>query len=698
MTTSKIYQKMRKNARGQYLLLSFCAFLSVLLITAFALMYFGPTVQNFLPEGGDTRKMASLLLAATALGCFIFTLYASSMFFRYKSREYGILMALGLEKKNLRRLLFKELSVITAAASLAGLLCAVPVSYLIWKLFELFIISNEQMTYRFGAAGFLPGILFAACLALMLGLAARRFINKSDIMDILRTQHKTQMVKTVKGWILPVGIVLMFLGVALGSGLPQVAARVFKVNLPSAVNLFYLLTVIGIYLVLLSIVAQSRAGKNKEKYYKNLVSISLMRFTAKASTRNMCVIVLLIFVCCFASFYGMQYSLTPDLAKSDDFAFSLHYPALEKQIDQEDVYRTAQKYDLKVEDFIQGQASNLVISYTATDISEDENRYVEKYYDQQKGALFLSASSYAAISGKKITVQEGTYKTVTSKDYKGFFDQVDGLDRVTNPDSGKSMKLAYGGSLEQNSLYAMSDPFAYVISDDDYRRMTRGLDQDYQEHLIFFDVDDVERSYDFAKALLSQYVDRATARSNHMGYWDAWEEQQTQKAGKEYGYSDRIDMSMDNNLLLNDWKYAPGFQIIQLQDQMQLISVYVMLCLYICIIALAAVSVMTYVRSISVASDNKELFDSLEKLGADRAYRQKVLKRQLAKIFQYPTAIGCSLGFLFSLAMDISNDGRLAGTEFTALGILLGIIAAISAILFAVYRYALKRAQILIGI
>lgn len=225
MTTSKIYQKMRKNARGQYLLLSFCAFLSVLLITAFALMYFGPTVQNFLPEGGDTRKMASLLLAATALGCFIFTLYASSMFFRYKSREYGILMALGLEKKNLRRLLFKELSVITAAASLAGLLCAVPVSYLIWKLFELFIISNEQMTYRFGAAGFLPGILFAACLALMLGLAARRFINKSDIMDILRTQHKTQMVKTVKGWILPVGIVLMFLGVALGSGLPQVAAQ-----------------------------------------------------------------------------------------------------------------------------------------------------------------------------------------------------------------------------------------------------------------------------------------------------------------------------------------------------------------------------------------------------------------------------------------------------------------------------------------
>ena len=114
MAISKVYSKLRKGGKGQYLLLSFCTFLSVLLITAFALMYFGPTVQNFLSEGGDTRKMASLLLAATALGCFVFTLYASGLFFRYKSREYGILMALGMPKKNLRKLLYKELFLITS--------------------------------------------------------------------------------------------------------------------------------------------------------------------------------------------------------------------------------------------------------------------------------------------------------------------------------------------------------------------------------------------------------------------------------------------------------------------------------------------------------------------------------------------------------------------------------------------------------
>lgn len=692
MTTSKINRKLRRKSKGQYLLLSFCTFLSVLLITAFSLMYFGPTVQEFLPEGGDTRKMAVLLLGATALGCFLFTIYASSLFFRYKSREFGILMALGMEKRTLRGFLFQELSVITTISSLAGMICAIPTSYLIWKLFELFIISNEQMGYRFGAAGFLPGILFAIALALMLGVAAGRFVRKSDIMSVLRTQQKTEMVKEVKSWTFPVGILLMVSGIALGSFLPQIAARVFGVNLPSAVNLFYLLTVVGIYLVLLNIVAQSRTRKNKEKYYKNLVSISLMRFTAKASTRSMCVIVLLIFVCCFAAFYGMQYSLAPDINKTSN-AFSLHYPALEKQIQKEDIYAAAQNHDMEIRSFGEGEASNLVISYKGTDISEDESRYIEKYYEKQKLALFLSASNYRSLSGQDVRVKEGTYRTVTVKDYKGFFNHVDGLCQVMNPDSGKSQNLTYGGKVESDALALMSDPFAYVISDEDYAKMTAGLDKTYQEHLVFFDVKDVEESYDFAKDLLGQYVQRATERSDHMGYWDLWEEQQAKKAGEEYGYSGSIDMTLENNMLLNDWKYAPGFQIILLQDQMQLISIYVMLSLYICIIAFAAIAVMTYVRSISVATDNQSLFDSLKKLGADRSYKRRVLKQQLAKIFQYPAVIGCSLGFLFSLAMDISNDGRLTGTEYTALAILLGIIAAMVAVMFAVYRYALHKAE-----
>ena len=165
-----------------------------------------------------------------------------------------------------------------------------------------------------------------------------------------------------------------------------------------------------------------------------------------------------------------------------------------------------------------------------------------------------------------------------------------------------------------------------------------------------------------------------------------------------YGYEGSVDMTMDNNMLLGDWKYAPSFNIITVQDRMQLISVYVMLSLYICLISLAAISVMAYVRSISVASDNRELFESLEKLGADNRYQRQVLKKQLARIFQYPAAIGCGLGFLFSFSMDFFNDGRISSTETKALVLLLGIILLVSVVLYCVYRYSMREAERKAGI
>lgn len=691
---NKIYKKLRKNTKGQYYLLSFCVFLSVLLVTSFSLMYFGPTVQEFLPDGGDTRKMANLLLGVTAVGCFVFTVYASGLFFRFKAREYGILMALGTEKRQLKKLLFKELSVVTALASLLGLLLSIPVSFLIWKLFELFIISNEQMTYRFGAVGFLPGILFSCILACVLGIAGRRFINRSDIMEILRTQQKTEMVKEIKGWTFPVGVALTVIGILLGAGLPQIAARVWGISLSGIGNLFYLLALVGIYFILLSAVAQSRAKKNRKKYYGNLISISLMRFTAKATTKNMCVMTLLIFVCGFSAFYGMQYVLSGGAADTESGKdFSLHYPVSENQIGKEEIYDTASSYGIEVTDFTENVATNLVVSYNAKDFDESGNRYIEVYRDKEMASLFVSESDFEKLSRQEMNVEPGTYQTVTKTDYTGFFEYEDGLKEVMNPDTGKTYPLTYGGSVESDVLAAVSEPFAYVVCDEEYQIMTEGIQDMYKENIISFNAINVKESYDFAKDLLAQYVERATDISNHMGYWNIWAQKMADEAGEEYGYGDKINMTMDNNMLLDDWKYAPQFNIIAAQDRMQFISVYVMLSLYIFIISLAAVSVMAYVRSISIATDNKGLFESLTKLGADEAYKRKVLKKQIARIVQYPGIIGCVLGFVFAFVMNFMNDGRISGLETKSLSILAVMLLGIGIVLYAVYKYAMNKAE-----
>ena len=694
MTMNKVYQKLRKNSKGQYALLSFCIFLSVVLITSFALMYFGPTVQEFLPQGGDTRKIASLLFGVTAVGCFIFTVYASQLFFRFKAREYGILMALGLEKKTLRSLLMKELCILVGVSSLVGVICSIPVSFGIWKIFETFIISGEQMQYRFGMTGMLAGILMTILLMFALSIVGWRFVKKSDVMEILRTQQKTEMVKEVKGWIFPAGIILAVAGIVLGAVVPSFTARILDVSMPAVWNGIYVLALIGIYMILLSAVAQSHLKRNKKKYYKNLVSVSLMRFTAKATTRNMCVVVLLLFVCCGSAFYGMQYTLNDFVMDSKtDRTFSMHYPVLEKQIGAREIQDTAEKYKMEVQNYAEADAANLVISYECRDFNEEGTKYLNIYKEDAKASLFLPETAFEQIYQTELDLKEGTYQTVCVKNYNGAFDFVDGLKSVKNPDTGVSRELQFGGRIEYDSLASMSDPFAYILNDSDYQDLSQGLQDQYREHLIFFDVADIESSYEFAKELLGQYMERTTELSNRqLGLWNIWEKKLAEDAEETYGYDQELDMSPENTTVIQDWKYAPMFNIIFEQDRMQMISVYVMLCMYICIIALAAIGVMTYVRSISVATDNKGIFESLTKLGADHAYQRMILKKQLAKIFLYPGIVGCGAGFLFSFMMDYTNDGGITAIEIKALGILLLLIAVFCFVLFSVYRVSLKKA------
>lgn len=698
MTLHNIFSKLRKQNKGQYLMLGFCISLSVLLITAFALMYLGPTVQNFLPDGGDTRKLATLLLAVTAVGCTIFTLYASSLFFRYKSREYGILLALGTPKKALKPMLLSELALVTFIGAVIGLILSVPVSFGIWKLFETFLLPTEDMVYRFGWKGFIVGIAFCIVLVLLLFLAGRRFIRRTDIMEILRSGQKTEMVKVIPSWTGKVGVILTVTGIVLGLGVPAVAAKVLLINIPSIFNLVYLVALAGIYLIILSFVSQSSAGKHREKYYKNLVSISMMRFTAKVTTKNMCVIVLLLFCSLFAAFFGMLYSDQSGITIGEnEKAYALHFPVQEEQITREDIQKLSDEYDMPLSSYAETDAANLVISFRQRDLIDGQ--YVTLDAKKAKLALFFPESAYEEISGQDITVEPNTYKTITTTGYREtVWEFKDGLYAASNPDTHTTLPLSFDGTVEFDALSDMSSPFAYVLNDTDYQTAAASLGSQYMEKVICFDLKDAEHSYTFARALGKEYLARTTSLSDHMGNYDAWEDRTAQENGEDYGYAGSIGLSQDMENTPYDWKYAPRFVVQIRQEYMQQVSVYVMLCLYIFIIMLATITIMSYVRSITVATDNKALFQSLTKLGAGSAYNKNILKKQLRKIFQYPALLGCAIGWIYALFMSVFNDMRVSHSELLNLGYLLILILIIWGVLYLVYRRALHKSQQILGI
>lgn len=88
-----------------------------------------------------------MIFVLTLFGCVIFTIYAASLFFRKKTRQIGILMALGASKKALIPGIFREVFTLSSLSSLTGMLAGIPLMYLLWNSFQL-LVESPEMTLR----------------------------------------------------------------------------------------------------------------------------------------------------------------------------------------------------------------------------------------------------------------------------------------------------------------------------------------------------------------------------------------------------------------------------------------------------------------------------------------------------------------------------------------------------------------------
>lgn len=686
MTMNKIMGKLRRKNKNQYTLLGICMFLSVLLVTSFTLMYFSPTVQELLPQGGDTRKLSWLMMGVTFLGCTVFTFYGANLFFRNKSREIGVLLALGERKGKLGGCLALEVAAVIIKYAVFGIVLAVPVSYLIWKGFESLIITSVGMKYRVGAAGLAVGTVFALFLVICIFLLGIRFIRRVNIIEILNEQRKTEMVREVKSWTGKVGVLLILTGLVLAMAVPAVCMRVFLFVMPSFWNVTYGISAVGLYLFMLSAVGRTGRGKNPEKYYKNIVSADLMRFTARQTTKNMCVITLLVFVLLLSAFWGaMYYRSAYAGGEGAPYDYSMHYPSEEKQITREEIFSLAQKYQVQIEEYKEAEAVVLPVDYKMRDLT-DSGKYVD--LNSRKLASFVSASDFSRIAGREIVLKPGEYKTIVSSGYHPtIWVKPDCLLDVDN------RKLIYQGTEEFDNLTETSDPFAFILSDEDYRSFKEIAAGSDREKLVFFCTEDVYNTYDFAVELKKEYIDHAGELSDHLALYDAYEEACAVKDGREYDYSGKAGLSEDNPELMSDWKYAPFFKVLTKADAMQMVAVFVLLSVYIAVISLAAVGVMTYVRSVTIAMDNRQLFADLGKLGANRAYIERVICRQLRRIFTYPTAAGSIIVLVFSMLLIYFNDMHLDAAELRLFVMELGLILGVAVFMYVMYRVSLRRME-----
>ena len=211
--------------------------------------------------------------------------------------------------------------------------------------------------------------------------------------------------------------------------MPSFFVRALHWYAPAAVGgFFYLPALIGIYMILLHTVVNGWRGKCRQ--YKDIISVSQMRFQGRQTVRNMLVMTLLIAGAYFASFYAPMLSTSSAYSIDErPIDFEYHWRGDQHLPQRNEVETMAREQDVTITSWAQQDAAYLGTDGTYS-VEKDNGAlgttYTTEYTELLSGATFFSESSWNALTGQNVNLAPGTCANVL--DDEGGSDYLSGGD------------------------------------------------------------------------------------------------------------------------------------------------------------------------------------------------------------------------------------------------------------------------------
>ena len=684
--------RLRRTDRKQAGLYLLCNFISLMLMTAYSALMFSPTVLNIFPEGGDSLRQLYMIFIMTLFGCTVFTVYAASLFFRKKSRQLGILMALGASRKTLAPGLFREVILLSGSSAFLGILAGFPFIMILWKLFRFFIVDNQYMVLNLDFSCLWIPLVFALLVLFCACLLAFVYLRKTDILDVIQEEHQNEPVRELGLWCGPVGIILLIVGAMLGYNFPTFYRNLTH-RFPSALLkvLCYSPVFAGLYMIMLHTVVNGWRFRRKNSW-KNIVARSMMKFQGKQTVNSLLVTTVLIAGGCFGIFYlpmlGTGTSMTIEQREYD---YSWFWPSDQTLPSEEEIQTLAKEHKVQIVDWKECPYLSLAVDSNMM-IDNDDGSFSWKYYEIASEGHFLSESDFNKISGQNLSVEPGEYYAVTNREETSYR-IVDNSTRFTNMTTREVLPVSFKGFVHFEQLGAL---YVGILDDGDFQKISQGLTPKWQGTMAFFNSEGKD-SHPFARAFYEKIVASFDDDSISTGLYDPVEYLMTEGYTNDYfgtsyrNADERLDRSqLDSADFRMFWNYMPQFRVLDSTEQLNTFSVFMMTFLFIGIVCFTAALVISYTRCQTLALNNAYVFYDLKRLGASPEYLSRELRRQAGPVFKIPAVVGMSCMVLLYGMMLYANDNRYTQSEIAGFLVCLEVIAVIALLFYAVFLKTLS--------
>ena len=379
------------------------------------------TVSSFVKEmqGGTTMHML-LYMGCGVMVVFsaVFLFYTNSFIIRRRKTEFGLYNILGMDKRNISRILLWETFLIYVSSLVVGITCGVLFS----KLAELALTKmlGGAASYTFNAEpkSIIHAMVYYAVIFLLILINSLRQIHLSNPIELMKSENSGEKPPKANYFLAVSGALILgaayFLAVYIQN--PLEAIFVFFVAVIMVIAATFMLFVSG------SVALCKILQKNKRYYYKtnHFISVSQMAYRMKRSGAG------LASICILSTMVLVTLSSTICLYIGEEDMLARRYPrdiVVETySTDEKVVSWSRSAVNTALEKF--GETPENILHYTYLDISGglvgseiilDPNRRDEVGNSDIRQLFIITLADYNRLMDRNETLSDGEALIYTTK-------------------------------------------------------------------------------------------------------------------------------------------------------------------------------------------------------------------------------------------------------------------------------------------
>ena len=591
----------------------------ILMVALFYIMHmlgFSGMLSNF--EGASTAsdmlKLGTIIMAVFGT---IFLFYTQSTLVKGRLKEFGLYSVLGMNRRNLGRIIFFETLISWLIAMTGGLIAGIGLSKLAELGFMRLIAVEVSYKFTLSVPSLVTTVIVYSVIFFLIYLNAVRRVRFASTINLIRSDKEGEKPPKAN-WVVGIlGFVILASGYYIA----------IKIKQPlSALIWFFIaviLTIIGTYLVLIagSVLLCRILQKNKKYYYKttHFVSVSSMAYRMKrngASLASICILITMILV---------MISSTSALYINREETLMNHYP---RHIN---AYASKYGYDKDYGEIAEKLKSSIVEKtreYGATAKNETYffNYCLSGYFENSCLDLDINPmENFATIDYDKVA--------------QVYFFDVDTYNRLTGENEslseGKVIAVIDGKVDVNDELKIGKETFDVIKKTDNSKAKLRNAVSTNVVSTIYVIVDDVDK----AASLYKDYKD-PTGSPMLSWYWvydfdiDLDEERQTE-------LGNILNKFMHDELTSKRFVNYCDSRVYQRNDFIKTFGGLFFLGILLSIIFLVSCVLIIYYKQISEGFEDRSRFGIMQKVGMTKENIKKSINSQMLTVFLIPIIFAC---------------------------------------------------------